>query len=130
MIDESCHNTAYRLGRLFAVLEKVQGEAIDASATIRDRYYGAASATPRVVFPQLLRKLPAHLKNAKRPAFYEKLVQEIVHGLPAQSFPATLNLEEQGLFAIGYYHESRAVWDAKMNDLRNARYYPDAPKKD
>src|SRR5262249_26619764 len=54
MLDEECSSPAYRLGRLFAVLEKVQQDATNASATIRDRYYGAASATPVVVFPQLL----------------------------------------------------------------------------
>ena len=129
MVDEQCPDPAYRLGRLFAVLEKVQMDAISPNATIRDRYYGAASATPVVVFPQLLRKLPFHLKNASRPAFYEKLVQEIVGGLAAKPFPATLSLEAQGLFAVGYYHESQAVFDKPTNDTRKARYFPNAPKE-
>lgn len=125
MVDEDCRTPAYRLGRLFAVLERVQQDAISPNATIRDRYYGAASATPVVVFPQLLRKLPHHLKNSSRPVFYERLVQEIVDPLPAVAFPATLSLEHQGLFALGYYHESRALFDKAKNTERNSRYFPD-----
>ena len=127
VVDEACKDRAYLLGRLFAVLEKVQMDAISPNATIRDRYYGAASATPVVVFPQLLRKLPFHLKNASRPVFYEKLVQEIVGGLAAAAFPATLTLEAQGLFAVGYYHESQAVFDKAVNAARKARYHTAEP---
>ncbi len=129
MVDEQCPDTAYRLGRLFAVLEKVQMDAISPTATIRDRHYGAASATPVVVFPQLLRKLPFHLKNASRPAFYEKLVQEVIGGLTAVAFPSTLTLEAQGLFAVGYYHESQALFDKPTNDARKARYFPETKKE-
>ena len=113
MLDEKCVAPAYLLGRLFAVLEKVQEDAIGASATIRDRFYGAASATPVVVFPQLTRKLPHHL--GKLPGgsatFYEKLIQEIAGGLrPPTPFPHALMLEEQGLFAVGYYHQRQSLF--------------------
>lgn len=124
MLDENCPAQAYRLGRLFAVLEKVQQEATKASTTIRDRFYGAASATPLVVFPQLLRKVTHHLPNSLRPRFYEKLLQEIFHGLPPEAFPTTLSLEQQGLFAIGYYHESQSLYDEAKNAERKARYFP------
>jgi CRISPR-associated protein Csd1 len=113
MLDEKCDSPAYLLGRLFAVLEKVQEDAIGASATIRDRFYGAASATPVVVFPQLTRKLPHHLgKLPGGPAtYFEKLIQEIIKGLqPPTPFPHTLKLEEQGLFAVGYYHQRQALF--------------------
>jgi CRISPR-associated protein Csd1 len=113
VLDENCNAPAYLLGRLFAVLEKVQEDAIGASSTIRDRFYGAASATPVVVFPQLTRKLPHHLSKLPggSATFYEKLVQEITGGLrPPHPFPRTLKLEEQGLFAVGYYHQRQALF--------------------
>ncbi len=119
MLDEDCKTPAYRIGRLFAVLEKVQADATNASTTIRDRYYGAASATPVVVFPQLLRKAPHHLTKFKAgtTTFYEKLIQSICDGLqPPSPFPTTLTLEEQGLFAIGYYHQRQALFTSRNID--------------
>ncbi len=111
MLDESCPTPAYRLGRLFALLEKIQEDAIDANATIRDRYYGAASATPVVVFPQLMRKLPHHLAKLDRATWFEQIIEQIVDGLqPPTPFPHVLNLEEQGLFAVGYYHQRQALF--------------------
>lgn len=111
MVDEECPAPAYRLGRLFAALEGAQQDALrNLTAGIRDRYYGAASATPAVVFPQLLRKLPHHLKNASRPVYYEKLVQQILDGMEAKAFPPTLSLEAQGLFALGYFHQRQALF--------------------
>jgi CRISPR-associated protein Csd1 len=111
MLDEACSAPAYRLGRLFAVLEKVQEDAIGANATIRDRYYGAASATPIVVFPQLMRKLPHHLAKLDAATYFEKIIQQICDGLqPPTPFPAVLSLEEQGLFAVGYYHQRQALF--------------------
>ena len=111
VLDESCLDPAYRLGRLFAVLEKIQEDAIGASATIRDRYYGAASATPIVVFPQLMRKLPHHLAKLDAATYFEKIIQQICDGLqPPTPFPPVLKLEEQGLFAVGYYHQRQALF--------------------
>lgn len=116
MLDEDCKTPAYRLGRLFAVLEKVQKDATNANTTIRDRYYGAASATPVVVFPQLLRKAPHHLAKLDSATYYEKLLQSICAALqPPQPFPTTLTLEEQGLFAIGYYHQVQALYTKRDN---------------
>ncbi len=118
MLDTECTSTAYRLGRLFATLEKLQQEATNATTTIRNRYYGAASATPVVVFAQLLRKVPHHIPKTDRPVFFEKLIQEIVLPLkPLQkAFPSSLNLEDQGLFALGYYHQRQDLWTSKKNE--------------
>jgi CRISPR-associated protein Csd1 len=119
MLDKDCTAQAYRLGRLFAVLEKLQADATNAGTTIRDRFYGAASATPAVVFPQLLRKAPHHYKNSGRPVFYETEVQEIMGALqPPQPFPPTLSLEEQGLFAVGYYHQRQALFTKRPDPNR------------
>ncbi len=96
----------YRLGRLFAVLEKTQEDALPGiNATIRDRFYSSASSTPEAVFSRLLRTYQHHLAKLEggRKVNRERLVQEIMSAL--ESLPKQLNLEGQGLFAIGYYHQ-------------------------
>jgi CRISPR-associated protein Csd1 len=106
MLDPSNQNPAYRLGRLFAVLEKIQEEASPGlNATIRDRYYGAASSTPVAVFTTLLRLKNHHLGKLSpgRGVQMEKLIGEIMQGLA--DFPRQLALPDQGRFALGYYHQ-------------------------
>jgi CRISPR-associated protein Csd1 len=106
MLDPSNQNPAYRLGRLFAVLEKIQEEASPGlNATIRDRYYGAASSTPVSVFTTLLRLKNHHLGKLSpgRGVQMEKLIGEIMQGLA--DFPRQLALPDQGRFALGYYHQ-------------------------
>ena len=108
-LDLARTDPAYRLGRLFAALEKTQKDALGESLnkTIRDSFYSAASATPGSVFPRLLRTYQHHL--AKLEGGYrvnrEKLIQEIL--APLGDFSAHLDLSDQGLFAIGYYHQTR-----------------------
>lgn len=113
-LDEQSMNPAYRLGRLFAVLENAQRSALGGqiNATIRDRYYGAASATPASVFPVLLRNAQNHLSRLRKDKpglaiHLEKDIREIVGGL-SEAFPRSLRIEDQGRFAIGYYHQSQA----------------------
>lgn len=106
-LDKSNTNVGYRLGRLFSVLERTQEEANPGlDATIRDRYFGAASSTPVTVFPRLI-KLSTHhlakLDNRGRAVNLEKLVGEIVDGV--NEYPALLSLQDQGRFSIGYYHQ-------------------------
>jgi hypothetical protein len=91
MLDLSNTNPAYRLGRLFAVLERIQEEASPGlNATIRDRYYGAASSTPVAVFTTLLRLKNAHLKKlmpGRVSPWFEKLLGEVLG--PVTDFPRT-----------------------------------------
>lgn len=111
VLDPNHPNAAYRLGRLFATLEKIQKEASPGlNATIRDRYYGAASSTPVAVFTTLLRLKNAHLKKLAtgRGVWFEKLLGEILGGI--DDFPKHLPLPEQGRFALGYYHQSQAFF--------------------
>lgn len=110
-LNENSMDVSYRLGRLFAVLEKAQEEAIPgANATIKDRFFGSASATPSVVFPQLLRLAQHHLAKLDDGSRIQKerLIQGILDGIEADaSFPRYLSLESQGRFALGYYHQRK-----------------------
>jgi CRISPR-associated protein Csd1 len=116
MLDPDNQSNAYRLGRLFATLEKIQEEASPGlNATIRDRFYGAASSTPVTVFTSLLRLHHHHLAklNPGRRVNMEKLIGEIM--MHIEHFPSHLALPEQGRFAIGYYHQRQAFF-AKSNN--------------
>jgi len=105
-LDKESTNIAYRLGRLFAVLEKAQKDAIPgANTTIKDSFYGAASATPRTVFPRLLRLAQHHIQKAEYGRNTDKKIEEVMQDI--QAFPAHLSLDDQGLFAIGYYHQRK-----------------------
>ncbi|HMO50371.1 MAG TPA: type I-C CRISPR-associated protein Cas8c/Csd1 [Kiritimatiellia bacterium] len=112
-LNPSRTEPAYWTGCLFAALHKTQYDALgEVNASIRDRFYGAASATPQAVFPRLLRMYQHHLpKMEKGRIGREILVREIMARL--QNFPAHLNLAEQGLFALGYYHQMKDLWTAK-----------------
>jgi len=114
MLDPDNINPGYRLGRLFATLEKIQEDANPGlNATIRDRYYGAASSTPSSVFSTLIRlskhhlgKLPGGLAVSR-----ERLIGDIMNGFDANSFPPrVLPLPDQARFALGYYHQRQAFF--------------------
>lgn len=104
-------NVAYRLGRLFAVYERVQTAALgNVNATIRDRYFGAASATPASIFPLLERTSGHHLASLRKnekvglARWFEREIDDILAGVDT-ALPRSLRLEEQGRFAIGYHHQ-------------------------
>ena len=105
-LDKTNNRPAYLLGRLFAVLEKVQYKA-QKIETIRERYYGAFSSTPVTVYPQLMKLKNHHLaKLDSGKNFFENLIGEIIDGLPGTGdIPRQFSLEEQGRFAVGYYHQ-------------------------
>jgi CRISPR-associated protein Csd1 len=117
MLDPSNNNPAYRLGRLFATLEKIQEEASPGlNATIRDRYYGAASSTPAAVLSTLLRLNKHHLGKltalkAGLAINRERLIGEIMDGFDAATFPPRiLPLPDQARFALGYYQQRQAFF--------------------
>jgi CRISPR-associated protein Csd1 len=58
----------------------------------------------------------AKLENMGRQIYFEKLLCEILDGIDAkQGFPAHLNLDDQGRFAIGYYHQRQDFFTAKAD---------------
>ena len=119
-LDTENTNVGYRLGRLFAVLEKAQEAANPGiNATIKDKFYASASSAPVTAFGNLMRLVQHHLsKIGKEKGGYrvslEKQIQEVVGEIKA--FPAHLTLEEQGQFAIGYYHQRQAFFTKKASD--------------
>jgi CRISPR-associated protein Csd1 len=117
-LDTQATDRGYRLGRLFAVLEKVQQDSHGGSlnTTIRDRFYGAASATPRSVFPRLLSLSQHHLAKLRKEnegyaVAADKRLQEVLDGI--EDIPAHLNMQEQARFALGYYHQRNALYRKK-----------------
>lgn len=113
-LDTTRTDVGYRLGRLFAVLEKLQNEAQgDTNRTISDSYFGAVSSTPRAVLRTLMRLHQHHLHKlaAEQPGraiYFRRLLGEVFNGL--DGYPAQLDLEDQGLFSIGYYHQQQAFY--------------------
>ena len=118
-LDRHNTNPAYRLGRLFAVLESAQSAALPGlNATIKDRYFAAASATPARVFPLLVKNATHHLALLKKGEkgglgyWLEQQMGDIWAGLEAD-MPRAFNLEDQGRFIAGYYHQR---WTPKAAD--------------
>lgn len=121
-LNPTDNNPGYRLGRLFAVLEKIQEKASSTilNSTIRDRFYGAASSTPVTVFPQLMKLKNHHLAKIDDgwTKYFERLIGEIVDGLGV-SMPSHLAMEDQARFAIGYYHQRQDFFKKKNSDNKN-----------
>lgn len=108
-LNENSTNIPYTLGRMFAVYEAVQRSANPGiNATIRDRYFNAASATPATIFPILDNLCMKHLRklNVGLRSYYEDQIGKLKDVL-AESYPARLSLPEQGSFNLGYYHQKQ-----------------------
>ncbi|WP_308555717.1 type I-C CRISPR-associated protein Cas8c/Csd1 [uncultured Porphyromonas sp.] len=113
-LDKQNDNIAYLAGRLFAVLEQIQQASLGkgVNATIRDRFYASASTRPNMVMGRLISLSNHHLSKLRKEkpglaVTLEKLLGEIFSLIPAEvpTFPATFSLDEQSLFAVGYYHQ-------------------------
>lgn len=121
-LDMNRKDRPYLLGRLFAVLEKAQEEAIPgANATVKDRYLAAAAATPGRIFGMLLINSENHITKLKKDqekknlAFYYKtMIQDITAAYT--DLPKTMKAEDQGMFMIGYYHQRKDFFTKKTQE--------------
>jgi CRISPR-associated protein Csd1 len=118
-LDLNNKNAAYLLGRLFATIERIQEAALggEVNSTVVDRYYGSAASVPFSVFPRLLSGAQNHLTKLRRdkPGFavnFKKDLGEIIEGL-GDAFPKHLSIEDQGRFAVGYYHQKQHYFEPK-----------------
>jgi CRISPR-associated protein Csd1 len=115
-LNENTTNKVYHLGRLFAVLEKVQKAANpEIKSTIRDKYFSSASTTPASTFPTLLALAQHHISKSDYGAYYDKMIGEIMDKLEVDDnpFPKNLSLDEQGIFYLGFYHQRNRLYKGK-----------------
>lgn len=108
-LNDDCNDLPYVLGRLFSVLEDIQQQANPGiNTTIKDRYFSSASATPAVVFPVLLNLAEKHQKklSAGQKVYNSKRLQDLMDRI-RESYPTHLTLSDQGIFQLGYYHETQ-----------------------
>ncbi len=127
-LDEKLNDQGYLCGRLFAVIEKIQLDAYRkpgskekrvVNSTITDRYYGTASSSPAAVFGTLLRNAKTHLSKLEKDPEkvgwairHQKQLEEIASKL--QSFPSSLTLIEQSMFALGYLHQQDKMYEPNV----------------
>lgn len=109
----------YVLGRVFAVLEMIQKSANPGiKATIKDRYFTSAASTPAQIFPILLGLTQHHLKKLSDGSriYNDKILMQLQNKISGTNYPARLNLQEQGAFYLGYYHEKQDLYTKKDNN--------------
>lgn len=126
-LDTERPEAAYHLGRLFAQLEKAQEDAftneqgkVTINKTIKDNFFGAASASPLSVFPRIVRMSQHHLGKLEKKSrvYHEKRIGALYSMF--DKYPAHLNLHDQGLFAIGYYHQRQDIFTTKKNKVEES----------
>jgi CRISPR-associated protein Csd1 len=136
-MDPTNLSEGYTLGRLMAVLERIQQEAIgDVNASVVDRYFSGASATPKTVFVRLLKNARHHVSKAKddesKAGFIfrlDKLIDELTSRFDPKhnGFPAYLDLEQQGLFVLGYHQMRKWLWMPREERAEWEKDHPEAP---
>ena len=121
VLNKDNKDIAYNCGRLLCVYEKIQKDALgDVNASVVDRYYASASASPAYVFGRLSNLAIYHLRKIKNPGkviYYKKLLQEITSNIDA--FPKKLDMYEQANFSLGYYQQEQDFYTKKDIDLNN-----------
>jgi len=119
-LNEESSNVPYRLGRLFAVLEKAQNDTNkEMKSTINSKYFSSASTTPAVVFPVLLKLAQHHIAKSDWGFKSTQSIEEILVGI--DKFPAYLSLEDQGMFMLGYYHQRKDFFKKKEHNSSPAK---------
>lgn len=119
VLDNQNDNQGYLCGRLFAILDKIQDDANNINS-IRERYMNAASATPATVFATILNLSVHHSEKLDKgkQIYYEKLKQEIMDKISAKGFPSRMDLQDQGRFFVGYYHQIQDLYTSKKNNRK------------
>ena len=114
-LNDQSNHLPYVLGRLFAVLERVQSAANPGlNATIKDKYFNSACATPATIFPLLTKLSQSHLRKLEggRKTYFEKLIGELEERIH-ETLPVRLSLADQGTFHLGYYHQVQKFYEKK-----------------
>ena len=114
-LNDQSNHLPYVLGRLFAVLERVQSAANPGvNATIKDKYFNSACATPAAIFPLLTKLSQSHLRKLEGglKTYYEKMIGGL-EGRIHETLPARLSLADQGTFHLGYYHQVQKFYEKK-----------------
>ena len=117
-LDINNTNQAYLCGRLFAVLERIQKQALgNVNRSVKDAYFASAASKPSLVFPKLISLSQNHMKKLDEGSnvYYNKLIEEIIDKLDGQ-FPDILSLTDQGKFMIGYYHQDKDFYTKKNKE--------------
>jgi CRISPR-associated protein Csd1 len=119
-LDKTYDNIGYVLGRLFAVLERIQEQAQSGlNKTIRDTYFSAAASSPLVTFKRLQDLAIHHLakirNSGKSTVWLERMLGEVENLIPPQGVQSILSLEDQGRFSVGYYHQRQDFFTKKDN---------------
>jgi CRISPR-associated protein Csd1 len=114
-LNEESDYIPYVLGRLFSVLEAIQESANpNVNATIKDRYFNSASATPAVVFPILINLAQKHLHKLARgqQIYYDTQLSQLLEKIK-ETYPTRMTFVEQGAFQLGYYHQTQKRYTKK-----------------
>lgn len=123
-LNEEANSIPYVLGRLFSVLEALQESANPGiNATIKDRFFNSACATPNATFPVLLKLSNHHLRKIQEGTqiYYKRGITTLLGKLnfspnSEPAFPKHFSLEEQGTFILGYYHQTQKRFEKKNNE--------------
>ncbi|MDD6559975.1 MAG: type I-C CRISPR-associated protein Cas8c/Csd1 [Lactimicrobium massiliense] len=116
-VNTDSNYAPYVLGRVFAVLEKIQKDVSPGiTTTLKDRYIARAASDPVLVFPGLLRLSQNHQRKLSKDSriYYSNMLNDLLGRLP-ETFPKHLSLEEQGSFYLGYYHENQFLYQSKAD---------------
>ena len=125
-LDPANKEIAYVCGRVFAVLERIQWHTLgETNANIRDRFFSSASTTPGLAFGRLMNLAQKHLSKLKgeKPGLAVNLdreLQALFKEIAGKSFPTVFRLEEQGAFALGYYHQkNKKVTEEEKEEINH-----------
>lgn len=116
-LNEQTTDKSYLLGRLFAILEKTQKDA--GNETVRARYFASAMTTPGAVFPILIKLAQHHIAKEEFGFINDKRIETVLNDI--ERFPSNLNLDEQGVFILGYYHQRAKLWEKQVKENTNLK---------